>query len=113
MVRLWWTKSLADSTDQEILAGTGTLLFGERWISPMARALGISQQHVSKIYAADRVLTSEQRIKVAELCRAWRNDLIRRRDTSEKLERYWRETAARRYRPDNIKKPTRSSDDRE
>ena len=104
---------VTESTDQEILAATGELLFGTRWISPMARALGLSQQYVSQINAAQRALTPEQRAKIAGLCSGWLNGLARRQEVAEGLERYWRATASSRYRPPNIKKQTRSSDDRE
>jgi hypothetical protein len=98
-------------TDQEILSDTGRLLYGERWITPLANELGCSQQLVSQVFAAQRALTVEHRLKLAELCVVWLNNLPRIRESAETMARYWHDTAAIGFRPDNIERKTRSSDD--
>jgi hypothetical protein len=98
-------------TEQEILADTGRLLYGERWITPIAREFGKSQQLVSQVAAAQRALTVEQRLKLAALCSVWLNNLTHLRESAEAMEKYWRDTAEIGFRPDNIKREARSSED--
>jgi hypothetical protein len=91
-------------TDQEILADTGHVLYGERWIAAFARDIGVSQQYVSQIASAQRALTVEQRLKLAVMCSVWLNNLTARRESVEAMERYWRRTADDGFRPDNLKR---------
>ena len=93
-------------SDQEVLEVTGTLLVGTRWISPLSRAIPVSQPYISQVYAAQRALTVEQRKRLAELVSQWVDSLARKRSVAAELEAYWRETAASNYRPRNIKRET-------
>jgi hypothetical protein len=102
--RIGFPSRKVTKTDQEILADTGRLLYGERWITPLAKEFGKSQQLVSQVAAAQRALTVEQRLKLAELCSGWLNGLVALRESVETMEKYWRDTAERGFRPDNIKR---------
>jgi hypothetical protein len=102
--RIGFPSKKVAKTDQEILADTGKLLYGERWITRVAKEFGKSQQLVSQVAVAQRALTVEQRLKLAALCSGWLNGLKRLRESAEEMERYWRATAEAEFRPDNIKR---------
>lgn len=93
--------------DQDVLENTGGLLFGKRWKSPLALYLGVSQPYVSQVYSAKRALTAAQRMRLALMVNTYIHSLSNKRDIGEELEAYWRDTAARNYRPPNIKREGR------
>ena len=92
-----------DLTDQEWLAKTGEALYGPRWQTSLAKAVGLSQAFINLVLNAERALTSAHRAKLAKLCSNWINDATRRRQAIELIERYWRDTAERNFRPSNLK----------
>ena len=56
------------------LAAAGRALYGERWQSPLARALGLSDRHMRRLVAGERAITEETALAIERLLARRRAD---------------------------------------
>lgn len=66
------------------LERAGRLLYGERWQSPLARVVGISQSAISMMISGDRAVTDDVQRKLAAALKA---EADRLRSSTDKIDR--------------------------
>jgi transcriptional regulator with XRE-family HTH domain len=71
------------------LESTGLTLYGLKWNAQLARELGVSSSHMSKLANGTRRLTYKQRLKLANLIGEWAARAMRLRRVAQDLEAAW------------------------